>query len=65
MAGLLRTYADAKRPELEHAAYVVIHTVEALTHRFAAHPNDTIINRESFQLELVTMLGAYLVAVEA
>jgi AcrR family transcriptional regulator len=65
MAGLLRTYADVKRPDLEHAAYVVIHTVEALTHRFAAHPDDTIINRQSFQLELVTMLGAYLVAVEA
>jgi AcrR family transcriptional regulator len=64
MAGLLRTYADVKRPDLEHAAYVVIHTVEALTHRFAAHPDDTIINRQSFQLELVTMLGAYLVAVE-
>lgn len=60
MAGLLRTYPDVARPSLEHAAYVVIHAVEALTHRFAAHPDDPVIDRTALQEELVTMLEAYL-----
>ena len=62
MAGLLRTYPEVRRPNLEHAGYVVIHTVEDLTHRFAAHPDDTVITRKELQRELVTMLEAYLVA---
>jgi AcrR family transcriptional regulator len=62
MTGLLRTYPETGRPNLEHAAYVVIHTVEALTHRFAAHPNDPAINRDVLQRELVTMLEGYLAA---
>jgi len=61
MAGLLGTYPDLRRPNLEHAAYLVIHTVEALTHRFAAHPGDPDINRGELQEELVAMLGRYLV----
>ena len=60
MAGLLRTYADVRRPALEHAAYVVIHTVEALTHRFAAHPDDPAIKQDALGRELVAMLEAYL-----
>jgi AcrR family transcriptional regulator len=60
MAGLLRTYPEVRRGNLEHAAYVVIHTVEALTHRFAAHPDDPAINRNELQEELVAMLAAYL-----
>ena len=61
MAGLLRTYPDVQRPNLEHAAYIVIRTAEALTHRFAAHPDDPIISRQLLQVELVTMLQAFLV----
>lgn len=61
MAGLLRTYPDVQRPNLEHAAYIVIRTAEALTHRFAAHPDDPIISRQLLQVELVTMLEAFLV----
>lgn len=60
MAGLLRTYPDARHPHLEQAAYVVIHTVEALTHRFAAHPEDPAITQVALQGELVMMLEGYL-----
>lgn len=62
MAGLLRTYPEVRRPSLEHAAYVVIHTVEALTHRFAAHPEDPAMDRSTLQDELVAVLVAYLLA---
>ncbi|WP_306601107.1 TetR/AcrR family transcriptional regulator [Geothrix sp. 21YS21S-2] len=62
LAGLLRTYPDVRHPALEHAAYVVIHTVEALTHRFAAHPEDPAIDQSSLSAELVAMLEAYLSA---
>lgn len=60
MAGLLRTYADVRHAHLEHAAYVTIHTVEALTHRFAAHPEDAAITQVALQGELVMMLEGYL-----
>jgi AcrR family transcriptional regulator len=60
MAGLLRTYSEVRRPNLEHAAYVIIHTVESLTHRFAAHPDDPAIHQEALQAELVAMLKGYL-----
>jgi AcrR family transcriptional regulator len=62
MAGLLRTYPAVRRPSLEHAAYVVIHAVESLTHRFAAHPEDPVIDRAALQEELVAMLSAFLLA---
>ena len=62
MAGLLRTYPEVRRPSLEHAAYVIIHAVEALTHRFAAHPEDPVIDRKELHRELVTMLETYLLA---
>jgi hypothetical protein len=52
----MATYADAQHPHLENAAYVVIHTVEALTHRFAAHPEDAAITQVALQGELVMML---------
>jgi AcrR family transcriptional regulator len=61
MAGLLRTYPEVSRPNLEHAAYVIIHTIESLTHRFAAHPDDPAIHQEALQAELVAMLKGYLV----
>lgn len=60
MAGLLRTFPDVRHPSLEHSAYLIIHTVEALTHRFAAHPDDPAIDRGSLQEELVSMLEHYL-----
>lgn len=60
MAGLLRIYPDVRRPNLEHSAYVTIHTVEALTHRFAAHPDDHTIDQAALQMELVAMLETYL-----
>jgi len=60
LAGLLRTLPGLGHPNLEHAAYVLFHTVEALTHRFAAHPEDPAMTREALQKELVTMLTAYL-----
>lgn len=60
MAGLLRTYPDVRHPHLEHAAYLVIHTVEALTHRFAAHPEDAAVTRAALQEGLVRMLEGFL-----
>ena len=60
IAGLLRTNSEVHRPSSEHAGYAVIHTVEYLTHRFAAHPDDPVITRKGLQGELVAMLEAYL-----
>lgn len=65
MAGLLRTYPESRHPNPEHAAYVAIHTIEALTHRFAAHPEDSGISREALHAELVGMLSGYLRGTEA
>lgn len=60
MAGLLYTYAEVRHPQLKHAAYVAIHTIEALTHRFAAHPEDSVISQEVLKAELVMLLDGYL-----
>ena len=60
MAGLLRTYSEFRHPNPEHAAYIVIHTIEALTHCFAAHPDDSEISRGDLQAELLGMLSGYL-----
>ncbi len=60
MAGLLRTFPEVRRPSLEDAGYLVIHAVEALTHRFAAHPEDPAIERAALERELGTLLEAYL-----
>jgi len=62
LAGLLRIYPEVKRPNLEHAAYVVIHSIEALTHHYAAHSKDLPISRQALQVELVAMLEAYLLS---
>ncbi len=61
MGGLLRTYGEVRHPNLQQAGYLVIHTVEALVHRFAAHPEDSAISREDLKGQLVKMLNAYLV----
>jgi hypothetical protein len=44
----------------EHAAYVTIHAIEALAHRFAAHPEDSDISQEPLKAELVTMRQRYI-----
>jgi len=60
MAGLLRLFPEIRRDDLERSGYFVIHTVESLTHRFAAHPDEQLIDPSGFVEELVTMLYAYL-----
>jgi AcrR family transcriptional regulator len=60
MAGLLRLFPEFRRAALDRSGYFVIHTVESLTHRFAAHPDGRLVSKEDFVKELVTMLEAYL-----
>ncbi len=60
MAELLRLYPDIRRTQLEQAGSLVVQTVESLTHRFAAHPEEQIITQTGFVNEVVTMLEAYL-----
>ena len=60
VAGLLRLYPEVRRTNLEHTCFLVVQSVESLTHRFAAHPNDQFIPRTTFVGEVVTMLMAYL-----
>ena len=59
VAGLLRLYPEVRRRDLERAAYIAVQTVDTLTHRFTAHP-DQGLSRRAFTAELVTMLSAYL-----
>lgn len=60
VADLLRSYPEVRHNRLEQAGFMVVQTVESLTHRFAAHPDDRGISREGFIGELVAMLEAYL-----
>jgi len=60
VAGLLRLYPEVRQSGLEHTCFVVVQSVESLTHRFAAHPDDQFIPRTTFVDEVVTMLVAYL-----
>ncbi len=60
MGGLLRLYPEVGHADPESAAYLVIHTVESLTHRFAAHPDERLLDGPRFVVELVSMLEAYL-----
>ena len=60
MAGLLRLFPEVRRDALDRSGYFVIHTVESLTHRFAAHPDGRLVSKDDFVAELVTMLEAYL-----
>jgi AcrR family transcriptional regulator len=64
LAGFLRLYPDIRRPNLEPAGYLVVQTVESLTHRFAAHADERNISRTNFISELVMMLEAYLLWAE-
>lgn len=60
MSGLLRLYPEVQHPELHHAGFLLVQTVETLTHRFAAHPREQLVPREDFVEETVAMLEAYL-----
>lgn len=60
VAGLLRLYPEVRHACLEHTSFVIVQTVESLTHRFAAHPDDQFIPRAIFVDEVVKMLTAYL-----
>jgi AcrR family transcriptional regulator len=60
VAGLLRLYPEIRRSHLGQASFLVVQTVESLTHRFAAHPSEQIIERTAFVDQVVTMLCAYL-----
>jgi AcrR family transcriptional regulator len=60
LAGLFRLFPEVRQDALEHTCFVVDQCVESLTHRFAAHPDDQFIPRDTFVKEVVTMLLAYL-----
>ena len=60
VAGLLRVYPEIQHTQLNQAGFLVVQTVESLTHRFAAHPDEQSITRSGFADEVVTMLVAYL-----
>jgi AcrR family transcriptional regulator len=65
MTGLLKLFPNVRRDHLERSGYFVIHTVESLTHQFAAHPDNRPIASKEFVQELVTMLEAYLTCSES
>lgn len=60
VASLLRRYPEVKHGNLEQAAFMLVQTVESLTHRFAAHPGQSTISRSGLVVELVAMLQSYL-----
>ena len=60
MAGWLRLFPEVCRDALDRSGYLVVQTVESLTHRFAAHPHEQITGKDDFVAELVAMLEAYL-----
>lgn len=61
VAEVLRRYPEIRRPHLDQVGYMVVQTVESLTHRFAAHPDEQVMTSDRFVDELVLMLTAYLV----
>ena len=64
VADLLRLYSAVWHSKLERAGYMVVQTVESLTHRFAAHPDEQNISRANLIDELVTMLEAYMLSLD-
>lgn len=60
VAGLLRFYPEVRRGDLERAGFMLVQTVESLTHRFAAHPGASSISRSDLVSEMVAMLQSYL-----
>jgi AcrR family transcriptional regulator len=61
VAEVLRRYPEIRRPHLDQVGFMVVQTVESLTHRFAAHPDEQVMPSDQFLDELVLMLTAYLV----
>lgn len=59
-SGFLRLHPEVNRNNLDRSGYFVIHTVESLTHRYAAHPGERMMDRDDFIGELVEMLLSYL-----
>ena len=49
VAGLLRLYPEVRQTGLEHTCFVVVQSVESLTHRFAAHPERSIHPPDHFR----------------
>ncbi|RJQ38937.1 MAG: hypothetical protein C4555_04295, partial [Dehalococcoidia bacterium] len=60
MAGFLGLYPEVRRVDLGQAGFLVVQTVESLTHRFAAHPDEQVMTKTSFVDEVVAMLVSYL-----
>ncbi len=60
VAEVLGSRLGVAHPQLERAGYVVVQTVESLTHRFAAHPEMQAMPTDAFVEEVVAMLEAYL-----
>jgi hypothetical protein len=60
MSELLSAYPEIPETHLVRVGFMVVQTVESLTHRFVAHPDVQVISRESFIEEVVIMLEAYL-----
>jgi AcrR family transcriptional regulator len=60
VAGLLRLYPETRHGNLDRAGFMLVQTVESLTHRFAAHPDEAGMKRPEFVAELVAMLQSYL-----
>ena len=61
VAEVLHRYPEIRRPHLDQVGFLVVQTVESLTHRFAAHPDEQVMPCDRFLGELVLMLTAYLV----
>ena len=60
VAGLLRLYPEVRHARLDRAGVVLVQTVESLTHRWAAHPDEGAIRRADLVQEVASMLRAWL-----
>ena len=59
---LLRAHPDVKVKHPDVAAYLLVQSIEALSHRFVLHPPRSLKTRACFVEEVVAMLSAYLVS---
>jgi len=61
IGAFLMRFPNVRHPSPEKAGFIMVQTVESLTHRFAAHEQQQrLITRQEFISEIVTMLGLYL-----
>ncbi len=60
LAGWLAAVPGVRRAEPERGAYFLIHTIQALAHRYEAHRDEDRLERAAFVDELVDLLEAYL-----